>query len=254
MSTGLDWGSEEASKATVKYTNWYKCRIYNKDIVRIADKLYVVYSHNWQEGGRFQRAMCSLEEHGTCPFCDKLKGVGSHERKQMFATTLLHLVQKPQEGKPRRIGKLLAWRFAEGKKDQLVEINELVTGTKKGGKKRGVMDVDLQIRLEKQTKDCEQFQNVTIQRMDSEILKEDKVLAETVKSEYTKEKLEKIKRLYKPHPEDLAKWIKDDEEAASFDPSEFDDPDEKESKSENEIDESEAFLDGEDALDDLNLD
>lgn len=204
-----DWSDKDLAADNVRYTEWYKCLLGYRDIVRIVDKCYKCFRHNWEIEGKFRTAMCSKAEHGSCPLCERLPSP-----TVVYATTILHLTHGGADGRnPVLVGKVLAWRFGPDKKNDLVEIAQLI-----GGKLQGV---DLSIRIAGATQQEEKFQRLNIRNMNKSVLA---VLPKKVQERLAKEvkvNRERIKKLYLPAPEDLKNFIKIEDEAETFDPTQI---------------------------------
>jgi hypothetical protein len=229
MSDAMDWGSEDLKSATTFMSNWYKAKLGKRDIIRVVDKCYPVWTHTWVEG-RFRTSMCSMATSGKCPYCERQGSMAEHKRQMRWATTILHITSQAIEGKPKPVLKALAWRFANDKKDILIEIHESGDGLAK---------TDISIKVAGQTKEDENFQKLSMLPNKKDVLS---VLTKKYEKEIKAElgKKEAIKREYLPEYEDLAKFFRKDDKAEvgkfdveDFDMDELEDSDKKESDSKN---------------------
>lgn len=214
MSIDMDWGDSQLKKMSTKMTDWYKCILGHKDIIRVVANCDTVHRHNWVDGGGgFRTCHCSREDHGTCPVCDRESSLKNHNRPMTYATVICHLVRQANEGRANIIGKLLAWRFGDDKKTDLLEIHEIAGGLKK---------VDLRLTVKGSKPDDEKYQKLSIKNMsESVILK----FPETTKAQIlalisNEAEIKKYKRLYHPTPEELMKSMRFEEEIQTFDPKE----------------------------------
>jgi len=252
-----EWDDRELAHRTTKYSDWYKCILGKRDIIRVIEPCHEVFRHNWKvAGGMFRTSMCSLAEHKTCPMCERLdknSSISEHTRVMTFATTIVHFFRGPihsDEGQKKYIGRLLAWRFGEDKKNALVEINALT------GKR--LKEVDLSIRVQGELAENEKFQKLTITHISNGNVFES--LPKSAKNnlkKLIKDGVDKIRHLYHPTPDELLKFIKLDEEAESFSPEEFSDLDDESGKKEGvkpdkkSKEDEEDVLSGDDELDEL---
>lgn len=209
----FDWNNPELADKKTRESNWYRVKPGNRDIIQIVGKISQVRKHTYQKEGKFMTQMCSLEEHGECPFCVSLPNdptIKDHRDDQStWACGVFHVArQQMQAGaKPKPVLKLLAWRFGDDKKSQLLEVYHLT-----GGK---LSEHQLSISLKGDGADDEKFQKVNINLMPKSIQLGPKQL------EMQKVQLKRfaeVRKMYYPSPDDLRKFIKDSDEATSFDP------------------------------------
>lgn len=208
----FDWGDPKLREMTTRQNDWYKCSLGHADIVKIVGKCDAVWRHNWTDDqGKFRTAMCSHQDHGSCPVCAAAAGLMKHQRVLCYATTVLHLfrVNTATPNSPRLVGRLLAWRFGDDKRTALLEINEVTNGR--------LMQVPLRISLKENTKEGEQFQKLLVNHIPDlsrypMTQEQTKALKDLLGKQ---EALETIRRLYHPTPEDIEKFFKPDEVPAS---------------------------------------
>lgn len=212
MSEGLDWGGEELQNAKTRMSSWYKCQLGHVDVIRVVSKCFPVWKHTYMEKGRFCTSMCSLDVSKTCPVCDRAGSLANHKRGLTFAVTILHLTRQAKEGKPKFVGRLLAWRFGDEKKQELLDTHDVVK------KRGGLTKVDLRISLKGDDSESEKFQKTSIRHMDASVIDDfPDDLKKRIEMEVAdKAKVETIRRLYLPTAEDLAKFFKEDDEASEF--------------------------------------
>lgn len=218
MSTeSFEWNDPNLATHSSKMSNWYRCVIGSADIIRIVSKCFAVFKHTYNDGGRFRTSMCSMETSNTCPFCDRSSSLKDHKRSITYAVSVLHLTRKTGSEQPRFIGKLLAWRFGDEKKRELVEIQEITQG------RGGITKVDLRIALKGTDAESEKFQKTSIKTLDQSIIPslpkdlQERVIAICKDTAH----LDEIKRQYCPTAEDLSRFLKEDDVSTSFNPDEF---------------------------------
>ena len=207
----MDWDDPSLETATTKMTDWYQCIQGHRDVIRVVSSPEKVFRHSWQENGQWRGRMCSMAEHNKCPYCDALRTKPGAKREERWGLTILHVTRCLKGAKPVFVGRLLAWRFADATKNQLLKIH-LMTGKR-------IKSVDLQVDL-RVGKDGEakaqQFQNIDIFKLDTPIFDRLKDKYRASLQEMVKVKSAEVRLLYLPTPEMLVQNIQGDLEATSF--------------------------------------
>lgn len=213
----IDWNDPDLATMKTRESNWYRVKPGNRDVIQIVSKIAKIRKHTYSKNGKFFTQMCSREEHGTCPYCSRLPKdptISDHRDDQdAFACAVLHIARQRMEAdaKPKAIVKLLAWRFGDDKKSQLMELWHL------SGK--NLTGHQLSVALKGDGADDEKFQKLNINLLPKPMNLSGK-LAEQAKIQLAK--FPEIRELYFPSPEDLSKFIKADDNAQAFEPAELD--------------------------------
>jgi hypothetical protein len=218
----FDWNSEEFQRQTTKEIGWYKCLAGFKDIIRIISKPHAIMRHNWGTNNSFQTSLCSKEKYGSCPVCSMLAKDPNHKYQKVYSAAVLHILRKPNAGKAEVIGKLLAWRFGDDKKNAILEQHSILAMTGKT-----IFDADLQIAVDPSHKEGEKMQKLLINRLDENVLPKFQASKEHkahFAEQMSEENLKKILAKFYPSPDQLKASVKDlvDDAAASFDPADMD--------------------------------
>lgn len=225
------WGSKELAQASAKMQGWYKAKKDSVDVIKIVDQITPVTRHDWQEAGKYRNAMCSKSEHGSCPYCKALANEPTHQLKLVYAMSVLHLWRRTRgTDAPQWVGKLVAWRFGDDKKSQLLEAHEAAGGDERADSGLMAKFTLLQVSVVQSDDQAEQFQKLTIQLLaDAKAKKLLGSLSEAQKAQWTAELGKKsraaVERRYCPTPEDLEKEIARAREAGRFDPEAMGDDD-----------------------------
>jgi len=212
----MEWDDPALETATTRMVDWYKCAMGHRDVIRVVSSPEKIMRHSWQDGGQWNARQCSMREHGKCPYCDALRGRAGAKYDERWGLTILHLTRAMKGAKPTFIGRLLAWRFDDKIKNQLLEIHNMT------GKRIRLVDLQVVLRVGREGEaNAEKFQNVDIHKLDEAIFDrlKDKFRAQLQK--LIEDKSKAIRLLYLPTPEMLEQGIKTDLKATEFNPQEY---------------------------------